>query len=172
MSLWPESSCVELADNMPQQEQESRYGYQLGFVRLTNRFPTQQRFEIAPDLLTYISVQLQIDTALIEVYQRRQPTISQHQERIRNYLKLLKFDNTQREHLGQFIFPESCRLEQTGALWLLVEQFLRENRILRPASSTLERIIGEQRAAARRHIFEKMTSDLQMMWLRNSMPCF
>ncbi|MBI1924236.1 DUF4158 domain-containing protein [Candidatus Poribacteria bacterium] len=145
------------------------FGYQLGFVRLTNRFPTQQPFEIAPSLLTYIGVQLPIDASLIETYQKRQPTISQPQEPIRSYLQLSRFGEAQRKQLGQFVFSESCRLEQTGALRRLVEQFLRENRILRPASSTLERIIGEQRTAARRYIFEKITAE--KVWVKNWMPC-
>lgn len=136
------------------------FGYQVGFVRLCNRFPIQYPFEVAPDLLTYIGVQLQIDTQLLWQYQNRQPTISQHQERIRNYLLLKKFEKTQRELLQQFVFAESCRLEQTDALFQLVEQFLRKNRILRPATSALERIIGEQRAQARRHIFSKITAAL------------
>ena len=57
------------------------FGYQIGFVRLLNRFPTQQPFEILDDLLTFVSVQLQIDENEITAYQKRQPTISQHQVR-------------------------------------------------------------------------------------------
>ena len=136
------------------------FGYQIGFVRLENRFPTQQPFEIIDELLTFASVQLQIDEKEINQYQKRRQTISQHQTRIMNYLKLKPFDATQRQFLCQFVFEESCRLEQTSALFLRVEQFLREKRILQPASSTLQRIIGEQRAEARRYIFEKITDAL------------
>jgi hypothetical protein len=75
------------------------FGYQIGFVRLNNRFPTQQPFEIIDDLLTFIGVQLQIDTNEIAQYQRRQATISQHQERISDYLKLTKFGESQRQLL-------------------------------------------------------------------------
>ena len=41
------------------------FGYQIGVVRFFNRFPTQQPLEIVPDLLTFISVQLQIDENLM-----------------------------------------------------------------------------------------------------------
>lgn len=136
------------------------FGYQIGVVRFFNRFPTQQPLEIIPDLLTFISVQLQIDENLINQYQRRRQTISQHQVRIKDYLKLQIFDSTHRELLARFLFKESCRLEQTNALLYRAEQFLRENRILRPATSTLERIIGEQRTQARQHIFEQITDSL------------
>ena len=75
-------------------------------------------------------------------------------------MKLQIFDSTHRELLARFLFKESCRLEQTNALLYRAEQFLRENRILRPATSTLERIIGEQRTQARQHIFEQITDSL------------
>lgn len=132
------------------------FGYQVGFVRLNNRFPTQYPFEINLDLLTFVSVQLQIDESEIDSYQRRRQTISQHQIRIQSYLKLQKFGNLQREFLRQFIFEESTRLEQTHALFKRTLEFLKENRILRPATSTLERIIGEQRTQARQYIFERI----------------
>lgn len=60
----------------------------------------------------------------------------------------------------QFIFEQSCRLEQTGVLLLLVEQYLKEHHILRPATSTLRRIVGEQKTEARQYIFEKILSSL------------
>jgi hypothetical protein len=136
------------------------FGYQIGFVRLNNRFPTQQPFEIIGDLLTFIGVQLQIDTNEIGQYQRRQATISQHQERIRDYLQLTKFEESQRQLLQQFLFSEACRLEQTNALLLRCKQFLRENHILLPAASTLQRIVGEQRTLARQHIFRRVAAAL------------
>ena len=136
------------------------FGYQIGFVRLMNRFPTQNPFEIIEELLTFVGVQLIIDPLEIGQYQSRQQTISQHQIRISNYLCLKKFGDEHRQLLQSFLFEESARLEQTNTLLLRAEQFLREKRILRPATSTLERIIGEQRTLARDHIFSRITKDL------------
>jgi len=39
--------------------------------------------------------------------------------------------------------------------------FFPENKHLRPATSTLERIIGEQRTQAQQHIFERITNSLK-----------
>ena len=100
------------------------FGYQIGFVRLLNRFPTQQPLEVFDNLLTFVSVQLQIDENEINSYQKRRQTISQHQIRIKEYLNLETFGSTQRELLRQFVFAESCRLEQTSTLFLRVEEFL------------------------------------------------
>ena len=44
------------------------FGYQLCFVRLTNRFPTQQPFEIYEDILSFASVQLGIPADVIDTY--------------------------------------------------------------------------------------------------------
>ena len=136
------------------------FGYQIGFVRLENRLPTQYKLEIIDDLLTFTSVQLQIDQNLISQYQKRRQTISQHQIRILDYLKLQRFEPKYRQLLKSFLFEESCRLEQTNALFCLADQFLRDKDILRPATSTLERIIGEQRTQAQQHIFERITNSL------------
>jgi hypothetical protein len=137
------------------------FAYQVGFVGLVNRFPTQHPFEIIDDLLTFTSVQLQIDESLINQYAKRQQTISQHQIRILDYLKLKRFYEEQRQLLQRFLFEESCRLEQTNALFLRAEQFLQEQGILRPATSTIERIIGEQRTEASQYIFRRITDTLE-----------
>ena len=76
-------------------------------------------------------------------------------------MKLQRFEHNHRQLLSSFLFEESCRLEQTNALLFLAEQFLREKGILRPATSTLERIIGEQRTQAQQHIFERITNSLK-----------
>jgi len=137
------------------------FGYQIGFVRLENRFPVQQPFEIDNELLTYTSVQLGINTSEIHQYTSRQQTISEHQIRIRYYLNLKEFADADIEPVKQFIFAQSCRLEQTSALFSMVEQYLKEHNILQPVASTLQRIIGEQRRLAREYIYEKITSELR-----------
>ena len=67
------------------------FAYQIGFVRLLNQFPTPNPFEIIDELLTFTSVQLQIVESAINQYATRQQTISQHQIRILDYLKLKRF---------------------------------------------------------------------------------
>jgi len=131
------------------------FAYQIGFVRLKNRFPIQQPFEIIPELATYIGVQLNIEPDEIQKYTSRQQTVSDHQVRIRQYLNLEELANADTESLKQYIFEQSCRLEQTGALRILIEQYLREHKIIQPADSTLLRMVGEQRRLARQHIYEK-----------------
>jgi TnpA family transposase len=134
--------------------------YQLAFVRLTNRFPTQQPFELDEELLTFVSVQLTLPPQLIQVYSQRQSTLSEHQESIRTYLKLRRFAEAEVQLLEQFLFDEACRLEQTGPLLSRAKQFLREVGILYPADDTLRRLMIAQRQQAREQIFARVTASL------------
>lgn len=109
------------------------FAYQLAFVRLANRFPTQQPFELDEELLTFVSLQLDLPTQLIETYAQRQSTLSEHQDQIRTYLDLRRFGEVEIQMLEQFLFEEACRLEQTGPLLTRAKQFLREASILYPA---------------------------------------
>src|ERR687892_944383 len=136
------------------------FGYQLGFVRLFNRFPTQQPFEVTDEIVTFVGVQLGIDRALIADYSNHRDAISDHQIRIRDYLKLRGLGEVEIHNLEAFLFEEACRLEHTAALQARVQDYLKAQRILLPAESTLIRIIGEQRQRAREVIYERITAVL------------
>jgi hypothetical protein len=68
------------------------FAYQVAFVRLFDRFPQQQPFELFEELLCFSAAQLGLDAGLIELYRKRQPTISEHQQTITAYLRLRPFD--------------------------------------------------------------------------------
>jgi Domain of unknown function (DUF4158) len=55
------------------------FAYQVAFVRLFDRFPQQQPFELIEELVSFSAAQLGLDAGLIELYRKRQPTISEHQ---------------------------------------------------------------------------------------------
>jgi len=104
--------------------------YQLSFVKLLNRFPVQQPFEAAEDILNYVSVQIGIPANSISSYTQRRETIAEHQEQIRQYLGLQRFGEAVSPKINEFLFNEACRLEQTGALLAKVEHFLRAQKCL------------------------------------------
>ena len=136
------------------------FAYQIGFVRLFSRFPAQQPLEICDELLHFVSLQVGIDEARIADYAPWQHTTSEHQGRIRDYLKLAVFDAEQAEALERFVFEESCRLEQTAALLARAREFLKERRVLFPAESVLLRLVGEQKKRAREHIVAQLAGVL------------
>lgn len=132
------------------------FAYQVGFVRLLNRFPQQEPFEVIEELLVYMSVQVELPAALIMAYQQRRQTVSEHQQRILDYLNLHRFSERDRGQLEHFVFEEASRLEQTAALQARVKAFLIAQGILQPADSTLTRLIIEQRQRAREFIHDRI----------------
>jgi len=120
-------------------------GYQLGFVRLFNQFPAQMPFEPIEDLVTYMSLQLDIAPGLIEQYKKRQQTISEHRIRIQEYLQLKPFHPEGVELLDNFLYKEALQIEPTDSLQVKATYFLRDNHILNPPEDTLRRTIYEQR---------------------------
>lgn len=136
------------------------FAYQLMFVKVFNRFPSQIPLEVQPQILTFAALQLAIKIELINLYQNRQQTVSDHQLQIRDYLSLTNFDKTAIEQVNEFLFSEAQRIEHTSILLIKTEQFLKEQRILQPARDTLERLIATQRQKARQFIYDKILENL------------
>jgi hypothetical protein len=136
------------------------FAYQIGFVRLFGRFPDQQPLEVCDELLSFVATQLNIDVASLEGYAARQHTVSDHQARIRDHLKLAVFDLEQAEALERFVFEELCRLEQTASLLARAREFLKGRHVLFPAESSLLRLVTEQRKRARGHIASRLADGL------------
>ena len=121
------------------------FAYQLGFVRLFQRFPVQQPLEICEELQSFIALQTGNDAGQLSDYASWQQTVSRHQIRIREYPWLRTFDSDQARGLEQFLYEESCRLEQTAALLGRAREYLKQESALFPTESVLTRIIGEPR---------------------------
>ena len=136
------------------------FAYQIGFVRLLNRFPAQQPFELIDELLSFTAIQIDGEPDRINDYAHRQHTVSDHQSLIRTHLGLALLEGSAEKQLQTFLFDEACRLEQSSALLSRAQQFLRAQGILQPADSTLIRLVGEQRKVAREQIAERITSGL------------
>lgn len=134
--------------------------YQLLFVKIVNRFPTQAPFEIIDDMLTFASLQINISSQKIKLYQKRQATISKHQTKIKIYLRLQKFDEVSAEFINAFIFTEASKLDDLSAILARTEQYLRERHILFPAEDTLKRQAIIQREKARQFIYNSMARQL------------
>ena len=135
------------------------FAYQLAHVRLFNIFPNQKPFEANHEILAFVSLQLGLDERLIDRYSKRQPTISEHQESIRNFLGLRLF-NSAVEDVESHAFKLSYSLEQTGAITARLREYLKTNYILEPALDTLQRIIQTQRQTARDAIYDQIYQTL------------
>ena len=136
------------------------FAYQLAFVKIAQRFPARDPFELEPNLLTYISLQLDIPSDMINAYGLRVQTKTEHRQVIMDYLNLSRFEEEQTTELEVFLFTEAHRLKQVHALLQRAKQFLHQHRILFPADDTLERIIVTQRQRARDHIYQRINEQL------------
>src|SRR4029077_15219510 len=136
------------------------FAYQIGFARLLHRFPAQQPLEINDGLLSFVAVQMNIDSERISDYALWQHTVSEHQARIQQYLGLRPFDLDESNALERFAFEESCRLEQTALLLARAQEFLKERRVVFPAESALLRLVGEQKKLAH----ESIVTSSSMHW--------
>ena len=112
-------------------------------------------------------MQLDIEANAIDIYTKRQPTISEHQERIRDYLGLRRFDESAITEVNEFVFREAFRLEQTVALLAGIGRYLREHHILKPSDDTLRRLIAKQRQKAKTYIFDRIYTSLSKDLIQN-----
>jgi uncharacterized protein DUF4158 len=56
------------------------FAYQLGFLRLTGRFPAQPPLELLNDLLVFGAQEVALAPALIQDYAQRRQPVSEHQQ--------------------------------------------------------------------------------------------
>ena len=133
------------------------FAYQVAFVRVVGRFPRQAPFEIDGEVLRFAALQLGVDPETIHAYARRQQTVSEHQKRIGQYLRLRVFDADAGDRLPRFLEGEALRLDRTASLLARARAWLRDERVLAPADSLLRRAVGSARRTARTLLTEQMT---------------
>ena len=109
------------------------FAYQLGFVRVFQRFPVQQPLEICEELLSFSALQTGIDSDRLSDSASWQQTVSRHPIRIREYLGLRSFDPGPARGLEPFLYEEPCRLEQPAALLARAREHLKREGTLFPA---------------------------------------
>jgi len=131
--------------------------YQIAFVRAAGRLPRQKPFEVTPELLRYVADQLGLQVDLIERYAERQPTVSRHADLAAGHLGYRPFAGDERVRLEAFLEEEAKHVEQTSVLVQRAREHLRQEKILRPAASTIRRNAHRTRRAFRdRKIFGVM----------------
>ena len=136
------------------------FAYQVAFVRVLGRFLQQAPLEIDEEILRFAALQLGADAETIHAYAGRQQTVSEHQQRIGQYLRLRAFDAAAGERLMQFLEAEALRLERTASLLARARAWPRDEHVLAPADSVLRRAIGAARHKARTLLTQRMAARL------------
>jgi hypothetical protein len=83
------------------------FAYQLGFLRLTGRFPAQPPLELLDALLVFVASEVARDPVLIQDYAQRRQTVSEHQPLLRLYLGFRPFGPAERDALGHCVRDEA-----------------------------------------------------------------
>lgn len=136
------------------------FGYQLCHTKLFNRFPAQSPFEVVEELATFVGVQLDLPREELQAYATKQWTFSHHQEEIRAYLQIEKFNQGAETLLKEYLFQQALQIHPTESLLIKATEFLRGQRVLNPSDDTIVRLIQTQREKARTYIYEKIASEL------------
>ena len=136
------------------------FAYQVAFVRVLGRFPQQAPLEIDGEILRFAALQLGADAETIHAYAGRQQTVSDHQQRIGEYLRLGAFDAAGSERLARFLEDEALRLERTASLLARARAWLRDEHVLAPGDSVLRRAVGAARHQARARLTHRMAERL------------
>ena len=136
------------------------FAYQIAFVRVLGRFPRQEPLEIDEEILRFAALQLGTSPDAIGAYAERRQTVSEHQQRIRSHLKLRAFDADTADELARFLESEALRLDRTASLLGTARGWLRDERILAPATYVLRRAVGAARQGARTILTDRMAQRL------------
>jgi TnpA family transposase len=154
-------SDIKIVNECRGEHNKLGFAYQLCYVKLFNRLPMQRPLELLDELATFITVQLDIPKEALHTYSSlRQATVSEHQESIRTYLHIKKYNQNSENVLKDYIFYQALQIQPTESLFIKATEFLRQQRILNPSDDTIERLIQTQREKARKYIFEKIYEEI------------
>jgi hypothetical protein len=124
----------------------------LGGVRLTGRMLYD--FELVPrGLVAHICEQLDLEVPLFLTYPQRQPTRYEHFERLKAYLGLRSFAGHDRALIAQHVRQQVWAGARLHDLLPGTEQLLREQGIVLPGVTVLQKLIGTARMAAEDEVF-------------------
>ena len=120
------------------------------------RFPQQAPLEIDGEILRFVALQLGADAETIHAYAGRQQTVSEHQQRIGEYLRRGAFDAVGSERLARFLEDETLRLERTASLLARARAWLRDEHVLAPVGAVGRRAVGAARHKAPALLTQRM----------------
>lgn len=141
--------------------EENRLGFavQLAILRYPG-CPYTHIKSIPDSVIHYISKQIGSTPSSLSLYPQRENTLWDHLKEIRNEYDFVTF--TLKEYRMTFKHLHQLALENGDAIHLLHEciDFLRKNKIILPAITTLERIVWEARAMAEEKLFNTVNKSL------------
>lgn len=172
---------TELPDDMPEREiarhytlsehdlaviarqrgSTNRLGFavQLCMLRYPGR-PLTDLLDVPRPILTYIADQVGIPIEHFHAYGRRESTIYEHLQRIRQVYGFHDYGFFEMLHLARHLLPQALENDRRLPLIHSALVFMRNQQIIAPAMSTVERLVWIVRHTARRWVTEWLSRDL------------
>jgi Domain of unknown function (DUF4158) len=138
-----------------------RFALQLCTLRNCGRFLDD--YDLIPvRILTHLSRQLDLPPVLFIAAPDRDATVSEHEQRIRQYLGYQQFDQALQERLTGWLEARATEGSLPKDLLSHAIDQLRTWRVVLPVQSTIERLVASVAAGAQQNIFERISSELSL----------
>lgn len=150
---------LEIINKRRREENRLGFAVQLAILRYPG-WPYTHIKSIPDSVIHYISKQIGSTPSSFSLYPQRENTLWDHLKEIRNEYDFVTF--TLKEYRMTFKHLHQLALENGDAIHLLHEciDFLRKNKIILPAITTLERMVWEARAMAEKKLFNTVSQSL------------
>ncbi|MCS1390271.1 MULTISPECIES: Tn3 family transposase [Lysinibacillus] len=150
---------LEIINKRRREENRLGFAVQLAILRYPS-WPYTHIKSIPDSVIDYISKQIGINSSSLSLYPQRENTLWDHLKEIRSEYDFVTF--TLKEYRMVFKHLHQLALENGDAMHLLHEciDFLRKNKIILPAITTLERMVWEARAMAEKKLFNTVSKSL------------
>ena len=150
---------LEIVNKRRREENRLGFAIQLAVLRYPG-WPYTHIKSIPDSVIQYISKQIGASPSSLGHYPQRENTLWDHLKEIRSEYDFVTF--TLSEYRMTFKYLHQLALENGDAIHLLHEciDFLRKNKIILPAFTTLERIVWEARVMAEKKLFNTVSKSL------------
>ncbi|WP_400250734.1 Tn3 family transposase [Enterococcus faecium] len=150
---------LEIVNKRRREENRLGFAVQLAALRYPG-WPYTHIKSIPDSVIQYISKQIGVSPSSLDHYPQRENTLWDHLKEIRSEYDFVTF--TLSEYRMTFKYLHQLALENGDAIHLLHEciDFLRKNKIILPAITTLERMVWEARAMAEKKLFNTVSKSL------------
>ncbi|MDP4087281.1 MAG: Tn3 family transposase [Bacillota bacterium] len=150
---------LEVVNKRRREENRLGFAVQLAVLRYPG-WPYTHIKSIPDSVIQYISNQIGASSSSLSLYPQRENTLWDHLKEIRSEYDFVAF--TLREYRMTFKHLHQIALENGDAIHLLHEciDYLRKNKIILPAITTLERMVWEARAMAEKKLFNTVSQSL------------
>ncbi|MBW8081584.1 Tn3 family transposase (plasmid) [Enterococcus faecium] len=150
---------LEIVNKRRREENRLGFAVQLAVLRYPG-WPYTHIKSIPDSVIQYISKQIGVSPSSLDHYPQRENTLWDHLKEIRSEYDFVTF--TLSEYRMTFKYLHQLALENGDAIHLLHEciDFLRKNKIILPAITTLERKVWEARAMAEKKLFNTVSKSL------------